>query len=131
MTLKELSQLYYLNNEVKMIRNKISELEVLAGNTSVNITGMPNGGGKSDRTGKIATELCYYKEKLRDRLERCRAEWIHLNGYISDCPDSLTRLILTHRFIDGLSWRQTAAQIGSGTTEESVKKTAYRYIKKH
>lgn len=129
MTLKELSQLYYLNREIEDLKNKISELEAKATDTSVKITGMPHGACAGDKIGRAVAELDYYRAKLTDRLERCRVELIRLNDYISACPDSLTRQILTYRFVNGLSWNQVAASVGMSSTEYSVKHTAYRYIK--
>lgn len=129
MTLKELSQLYYLNREIEDLRFKISELEAKATDTSVKITGMPRGAGEGDKIGRAVAQLDYYKTKLTNRLERCRIELIRLNDYISACPDSLTRQILTYRFVNGLSWNQVAAHIGHTVTVWSVKDTAYRYIK--
>ena len=64
MTLKELSQLYYLNREIEDLKNKISELEEKATDTSVKITGMPHGAGAGDKIGRAVAELDYYKAKL-------------------------------------------------------------------
>ena len=129
MTLKELSQLYYLNREIEDLKFKISELEAKATDTSVKITGMPHSAGAGDKIGRAVAELDYYRAKLTDRLERCRIELIRLNDYISACPDSLTRQILTYSFVNGLSWNQVAANVGMSATEYSVKHIAYRYIK--
>lgn len=129
MTLKELSQLYYLNREIEDLKFKISELEAKATDTSVKTTGMPHSAGAGDKIGRAVAELDYYRAKLTDRLERCRIELIRLNDYISACPDSLTRQILTYRFVNGLSWNQVAANVGMSATEYSVKHIAYRYIK--
>lgn len=129
MTLKELSQLYYLNREIEDLKFKISELEAKATDTSVKITGMPHSAGAGDKIGRAVAELDYYRAKLTDRLERCRIELIRLNDYISACPDSLTRQILTYRFVNELSWNQVAANVGMSATEYSVKHIAYRYIK--
>lgn len=129
MTLKELSQLYYLNREIEDLKNKISELEAKATDTSVKITGMPHGAGAGDKIGRAVAELDYYKAKLTNRLEQCRIELVRLNDYISACPDSLTRQILTYRFVNGLSWNRVAASVGMSATEYAVKHIAYRYIK--
>ena len=91
---------------------------------------MPHAPTAGDKIGKLIAELDYYKSTLNNRLEQCRLELIRLNDYISKCDDSLTRQILTYRFVNGLPWTQVAASIG-GTSEYAVKKTAYRYIKDH
>lgn len=130
MTIRELSQLYYLNQEISDLKLKIAEIEAKATDTSVKITGMPHAPTAGDKIGKLIAELDYYKSTLNNRLEQCRLELIRLNDYISKCDDSLTRQILTYRFVNGLPWTQVAASIG-GTSEYAVKKTAYRYIKEH
>lgn len=130
MTIRELSQLYYLNREISDLKLKIAEIESKATDTSVKITGMPHAPTAGDKIGKLIAELDYYKSTLNNRLEQCRLELIRLNDYISKCDDSLTRQILTYRFVNGLPWTQVAASIG-GTSEYAVKKTAYRYIKEH
>lgn len=130
MTIRELSQLYYLNREISDLKLKIAEIEAKATDTSVKITGMPHAPTAGDKIEKLIAELDYYKSTLNNRLEQCRLELIRLNDYISKCDDSLTRQILTYRFVNGLPWTQVAASIGS-TSEYAVKKTAYRYIKEH
>ncbi len=130
MTIRELSQLYYLNREISDLKLKIAEIEAKATDTSVKITGMPHAPTAGDKIGKLIADLDYYKSTLNNRLEQCRLELIRLNDYISKCDDSLTRQILTYRFVNGLPWTQVAASIG-GTSEYAVKKTAYRYIKEH
>lgn len=131
MTLKELSQLYYLNREIEDLKIKISELEDKATDTSVKITGMPHGAGAGDKIGRAVAELDYYKTKLTNRLEQCRIELVRLNDYISACPDSLTRQILTYRFVNGPSWNQVAASVGNSASEYAIKRMAYRYIQKN
>lgn len=129
MTLKELSQLYYLNREIEDLKFKISELEAKATDTSVKITGMPHGAGAGDKIGQAVAELDHYRAKLTNRLERCRIELIRLNDYISACPDSLTRQMLTYRFVNGLSWDQVAASVSNCMTVDAAKKKVYRYIR--
>ena len=128
MTLNELSQLYYLKREVKSLRGKILELESRATNTSVRISDMPHGKSAGDKIGTIAPQLALYRAELTRSLERCCTELRKLNAYITACPDSLTRQILTLRFVDGLTWNQVAARIG-GTSEYAVKKIVYRHLR--
>lgn len=128
MTLKELSQLYHLNREIKQYENRIKELEALADGTSQNITGMPSGGGMIDKVGQIATDIAYYKSQIELNKQKCWNELNRLNAYIQSIDDSLTRQIFTLRFINGESWMGVADIIGS--SEYSVKHICYRYINK-
>lgn len=116
MTLKELSQLYHLNREIEGLNSKIAKREAEQ--------------SRNDRkNNQTDIDLDYYRATLNNRLEQCNIELARLNNYIDGCPDSLTRQILSYRFVDGLSWDQVAAHIG-GTTPAAAKMTVYRYIRK-
>ena len=60
MTLKELSQLYYLNREMEMDQRRLRELEAKALPGAQVITGMPHGTGVVDKVGGWASSawLC-------------------------------------------------------------------------
>ena len=110
MTLKELSQLYYLDREIELDRERLAELRAnLLCPRSPNYDGMPH-------SPQAKIEQRIYE---RSRLER----------YISDIPDSLTRQIFTLRFIEGLTWEDVADKIGSSSY--SVKHICYRFIAKN
>ena len=52
MTLKELSQLYYLNREIEMDKKRLLELEARAVSCSSDLSGMPRSSGVGDRVGR-------------------------------------------------------------------------------
>ena len=101
MTLKELSQLYYINREIERDQERLEQLR-----TSVSAPGAPNYDGMPK------------SPSFENRLER----------YIAEIPDSLTRQIFQLRFINGLTWTQIAFSVGGGNTEEGVRKRVYRYL---
>lgn len=112
MTKQELSQLYYLNREIEQLKNRIVELECVATSTSSRITGMPHASGISDKVGKYAAEIVDLKELLDLNLKKCFYELNRLNRYIESIEDSEMRLIMSLRYINGLSWQQVAFSIG-------------------
>ncbi len=130
MTKQELSQLYYLNREIEHLKDRITELECIATSSTSRITGMPHATDISDKVGKYAAEIADFKELLDLNLKKCFYELNRLNRYIESIDDSQIRMIMTLRYVNGLSWRQIAFSVGGGNTEESVKKVAYRYLKK-
>jgi hypothetical protein len=130
-TTQELSQLYYLNREIEHLKTRIEELECIATSSTSRITGMPHTTDISDKVGKYASEIADLKELLDLNLKKCFYELNRLNRYISSIQDSEIRLIITLRYINGLSWRQIAFSIGGGNTEDGVKKIVYRYLKKN
>lgn len=54
----------------------------------------------------------------------------HVEEFIASIDDSRIRRIITYRFIDELTWNQIADQLGGNNTEDSVKKTFYRFMEK-
>ncbi len=130
MTLKELSQLYYLNREIETDKKR---LEALRAKTSApgspNYDGMPKSPTYENRLERYIAEIIDLEAIISAKITRCIHERNRLERYIADIPDSLTRQIFTLRFINGLSWLQVAYSIGGNNTKQGVKMICYRYIK--
>lgn len=131
MTVREMSQLYYLNREIEQLQRQLEELECVAEGTTQAITGMPHGSGTSDKVGDYAVRIADLRSMIDNRKARCWDEMNRLNEYIDSVEDSLTRQILTLRYVNGLSWQQVADSVGGANTEDSVKKICYRYLSTH
>lgn len=132
MTLKELSQLYWLNREIEADQRRIDALQVAAyAPPPPDMSGMPHAGETARRVENMAVEITTLQGIIRAKQEQCLYERIRLERYIATIPDSLTRQIFTLRFVNGLDWAQVAYSIGGGNTADSVKKTCYRYLRKN
>lgn len=129
MTLKELSQLYYLNREIEMDKRRLIELEARALPGAQVLTGMPHGSGVSDIVGTCAAEIADLRGIIEAKHQQCLYERSRLERYISSIDDSLLRQIFTYRFVNGLPWEQVAACVGGGNTAGSVRMACYRYLK--
>lgn len=130
MTLKELSQLFYLSREIENDKRRLDELESIASSpSSSHITGMPSAPyDGSSKTERIVAEMLDLRAVIAAKQIQCIHERARLERYIADIPDSLTRLIFLCRFVDCLSWSEVADYIGGGNTEDAVKKRCYRYL---
>jgi len=128
MTLKELSQLYWLTREIELDKARLEELYSVAIGTGQHITGLPRVPGITDNVAKYAVEIADLKAIIEARVLRCQQEKIKLENYIDTIPDSVTRQIFCLRFINGLPWRQVAVSIGGNNTEDSVRMACMRYI---
>lgn len=129
MTVKELSQLFYLGREIEMDRRRLIELENLATSLSVNMDGMPHAPGYGDKIARCVAEIVDLKAIIAAKQQQCLYERNRLERYIADVPDSLIRQIMTLRFIDGRTWYQVAMSIGGGNTEDGVRMACYRYLR--
>ena len=135
MTLKELSQLYYLNREIEIDLARLHDLRRKL--ESPAIARMSKAPAKTAQNRNVERSFEQYEkkvEKLRAIIEGkrldCLDERIRLEEYICTIPDSLTRQIFTLRFVNGLGWWQVAYSIGGQHTDESVRQHCHRYIKK-
>ncbi len=131
MTLRELSQLYYLNREIERDKRELERLkwESVSPRTQ-RMTGMPHGNGHENIMEMHIAAIADLEGIIRAKMKQCIYERNRLERYIADIPDSLTRQIFALRFINGMSWVQVAMHVGGSNTEDSVKKTCYRYLEK-
>lgn len=130
MTLKELSQLYYLNREIEMDRRRLRELEretIPAQSTEREKID----GGRVDVVGLQAAEIADLRGIIEAKHQQCFYERSRLERYISSIDDSLLRQIFTYRFINGLPWRQVADCVGGGNTDDACRKAVRRYLERN
>lgn len=130
MTLKELSQLYYLNLEIKDCEKKLKELESQRGISAVVLDGMPHGKGPADsQVAQLAAEIVDLEAIIHAKRIECIHERNRLERYIDSIPDSEIRMIFKYRFRDCLSWKQVASRLGDKNTPEQVRQVCSRYIR--
>ena len=129
MTLKELSQLYHLNREIDLGYRIIEELRAKAENLSQSLSDMPSCPSKENRLERYVAEMADLSAILDAKEVQCIHERSRLLRWINDIDDSLTRQIFTLRFVNGLSWPQTAASVGSRYTDAYVRNLCYRKMK--
>lgn len=131
MTLKELSQLYYLNREIERDQERLEQLRArVSAPGSPNYDGMPKSPSFENRLERYIAEMVDLEAIIQAKITQCLHERNRLERCIAEIPDSLTRQIFQLRFINGLTWVQIAFSVGGGNTEGSVKMICYRYIKK-
>ena len=132
MTLKELSQLYYLNREIERDKQRLEELKAKSCSLpGSNFSGIPGGGSFSGSSiDRYIAEIVDLEAIISAKITQCLHERNRLERYIADIPDSLTRQVFTLRFINGLTWLQVAYHVGGNNTADSVRMTCNRYIDK-
>ena len=131
MTLKELSQLYYLNREIAADQRRLDELNRMIGAPSTPpLSDMPRAPrGVESKVEQLAAEITDLQAIIAARQIQCIHERARLERWISDIPDSLTRQIFTYRFADCLSWLDVALRVGGNNTEGGVRMICYRHLR--
>jgi len=128
LTKKELSQLYWLNREIEMEKRKLAELTAAASGSTQNITGLPHVGG-GDKTGNLAILIAEQRDLIELKVKQSVIEYNRLNRYIASVEDAQMRMILSLRYVNGLSWQQVADGIGGNNTADGVRKSHDRFLK--
>lgn len=121
MTKNELSQLYYLNREIEQISRRLASLKYRAKFIK------SYSSGKYD--GAIENEIEKLADVLLKQQKKCFCEQRRLENFINKIESSEMRIILSYRYINGLSWQQVAFSVGEHD-ESYVRKKHDAYLKK-
>ena len=129
MTLKELSQLYYLNREIEMDQRRIDELRAKAESVSPPL-GMPHNQNRESKIERYVADIVDLTAIIAAKQQQCIHERNRLERYIAEIEDSLTRQIFTYRFVNGLGWEDVASNINEKLTGKYVSNICYSQLKK-
>ena len=129
MTVRELSKLYYLNKLIERDSLRLSELENRLQPGGMNFNGMPRNPSPKNMMEEIIPLIIEIEERIRKEQEDYIRERMEIESFIRSVEDYQIRRILSYRFVDLLTWNQTARMIGGNNTEDSVKKMCYRFLK--
>lgn len=138
-----LTQYSDLQEEVKEVRNRIesTEKQIAKIEEEGNVIDTVSGGTGGIQHFKIEgfpypeysrkKSLLYVRKATLVNLELELTETLNqVEEFIAGVEDSRIRRIITLRFIENLSWNKVADRIGGGNTEDSVKKSFYRFMEK-
>lgn len=127
MTKKELSQLYWLNREIEEEKRKLRELEAASTSSTAKITGLPHVSGAHDKIGDMAILIAEQRDLIDLKVRQSVIEYNRLNRYIAGVEDAQMRMILSLRYVNGLSWQQVAFAIGE-TDEQYPRRKHNKFL---
>jgi len=128
------------NKRLQDIRDTIDSIKSQLGGNGTHVKG-----DHSDATSNAALHLIKASDKLNSRLvlmnkllaeiegkrEESVAEEIQLTQYINSIEDLRLRVMLSLRFVDGLSWGKVAERVGHDSepaTAASVRMYCFRNV---
>ena len=131
MTTKELCRIWKLRADRAKLHEQRAELWSTARRLSgPPADGMPRGrGGVNRRTELYAAKLADLDKEIHKKDIEIIREEIRVQQFISTVPTARMRLILRHRVIDGMSWKQVAKAIGYTETPEGVRAMYLRFMR--
>lgn len=131
MTVRELKNLSHLQNEIESLLDHLQRLRESAGIKSPRLDGMPRQPGVSDRVGDLVPQIIDEEQEVVSRIRSLYDEKQKVQRWIFNIPDSRLRILISSRYLDGLSWRETAFRCGDQETEGSARNAVHRYLNAH
>lgn len=107
---RRLSALTTLKREIDDLSQRIADLEWKAQNCEGRIRGLP--GTPPEMAGQLREAAADARERMETRRLASMVELGRLYAFIDNIPDARLRLILSARYIDGMTWQQVAFKIG-------------------
>lgn len=109
---------------------RLEQLKMEATKITQNLSGMPGGGSKSDKTA-IAAEIADCDTILASIKQQEIAEYNRLVRYIASIDDCYIRQIIEKRFVELKSWPTVAREMGGNNTRDSVRMAVNRFLRKN
>lgn len=130
MTVKELSQLYYLKKLIQRDEQSLEQKRDNITRITPQLSGMPGKPGASDPVGDTVPDIVDLAKQIEEQKAEYDKKKAKLESYLNEIEDPQERLIFLLRFVDLKSWQEVADELGGNNTADSVKKVCYRYLKR-
>lgn len=131
MTRKDLEQVYYLNNELKMWQRRLADLQADIALSPKVLDGMPYSktNAVSSPTEIKAIRIAELSNIIEGKISEIQVTLMDIESFIVTIEDSLIRQIVEYRCCKLMKWQQIADRIGDGYTEEAVRQSYHRFVK--
>ena len=128
MTLQELSQYYKLRERLKRDEEILESLRAAACPGAQNLSGMPHAPGVRDKVGDLATEIAYMEGRVAGLQAEVDEQAQAVRQFIAGVQDDHLKIILSLRYIRGLTWIEVALVLGGRNTGSGVKSAVRRFF---
>lgn len=128
MNRRDLNQIYYYKQEIKMWEEERRRLKEESEVKSPSLDGMPRSQKISDPTGRKGVTLADIDIIIEDLEYRALVKTKEIYEFMRDIDDSMMRQIIKYRCIELLSWKRVAMKIGGGNTEDGVRMAFNRFF---
>ena len=119
-----------MRKEIEYDKHKLAYIKQRGMNTTSSLNAIKSP-GVSDKVADSVIEYAITEAKMKEHIIACAKLEYRITEFIDTIPDARTRLIFKLRFLDNRSWVNVAWKVGGYASEDSVKKTVYRYIERN
>lgn len=137
---RELSQLKYISTEIEELKKQIENVRssvstkmvsdtVLGSSRSLPYAQHVIGISGVEDVEAYERRIQRLENKLKLRIDELMNKFEDMEEYIASISDSEMRLIIQYRYINGLSWQQIAANMGTQGDGSTERKKLNRFFK--
>lgn len=128
MTLEQLSEVYYINLEIKSLQIELEDLRQQNFYKANIISDMPRGGQGVEKPISYINKILELEDMLKYSLKRLQVEREKILKYINTIEDRELREIIRLKCINNLSWYQIGDLLDKD--RRTVSKKFYNFFKK-
>lgn len=128
MTRQDLEKHLKLRRQLMECRDILQNLKRSVGPGTQALTGMPHAPGVKDKVGDLATEIAYMERRVAALQAKVDDQAVEVRNFIAGVQDDQMKIILSLRYIRGLTWIEVALVLGGRNTGSGVKSAVRRFF---
>lgn len=121
MTAEELSQIYYINKEIKSLQLELAELKQKNFYKPNIITDMPRGGEGKEQSLEYVNDIMVIEDLINYSLRKLQYERKKIEVFLGTIEDAELRLIMRLRAVNNMKWEDIGNELGLERTTVSKK----------
>ena len=128
MTRQELEKHLEMRRQLMECRDILQNLKRSVGPGTQALTGMPHAPGVKDKVGDLATEIAYMERRVAALQAKVDDQAVEVRNFIAGVQDDQMKIILSLRYIRGLTWIEVALVLGGRNTGSGVRSAVWRFF---
>lgn len=127
MSVEELSQIYYINKEIKSLQRELAELKQKNFYKPNIITDMPRGGKGEEQNLEYVNDIMMIEDLISYSLRKLQYQRKKVEEFLDTVEDAELRLIMRLRAVNNMCWEDIGEEIGKD--RRTVSKKFYNYFR--
>lgn len=128
MTRQDLEKHLKMRRQLMECRDILQNLKRSVGPGTQALTGMPHAPGVKDKVGDLATEIAYMERRVAALQAKVDDQAVEVRNFIAGVQDDQMKIILSLRYIRGLTWIEVALVLGGRNTGSGVRSAVWRFF---
>ncbi len=128
MTRQDLEKHLKMRRQLMECRDILQNLKRSVGPGTQALTGMPHAPGVKDKVGDLATEITYMERRVAALQAKVDDQAVEVRNFIAGVQDDQMKIILSLRYIRGLTWIEVALVLGGRNTGSGVRSAVWRFF---